>query len=154
MDPPKIASDPDLDRPGPIRAGLTHFGSPLGRFWHPFGSVFVSCFGRLGIASAHGSANASAHGNASTSDNGNSNAITHGLANATDNGMQMQMPTEMQMQLTMEMHMQVPMGTQMQVPMELHMQVPTEMQKDMESNDNGNEYVNLIRATDGMSIDR
>ena len=36
MDPPKIGSDPDLARPGPIKAGLTHFGLIFASFWGTF----------------------------------------------------------------------------------------------------------------------
>ena len=40
MDPPKIGSDPDLARPGPIQARLTHFGLTFGPFFGPFSIRF------------------------------------------------------------------------------------------------------------------
>ena len=60
MDPPKIGSDPDLARPGPIQTRLTHFGLIVGLF----GSVFGSFLDRLGFQSANASANDHANGNA------------------------------------------------------------------------------------------
>ena len=45
MDPPKIGSDPDLARPGPIQARLTNFGL----IFRPFWVRFRFDFGPLGL---------------------------------------------------------------------------------------------------------
>ena len=73
MDPPKIGSDPDLARPGPIQARLTHSGLIFGLFWVRFGSFLD----RLGSPSANATANDHANACANANCNWNADANRH-----------------------------------------------------------------------------